>query len=219
MDAVTLAAISVPDAVAVAAVVAPSCVAIAAIIVGYKQQSRGIEHERKLADLSTVREVIDASAVHLHRVSTVLDNLRFAVLLWGPDFLKDDSGEARFLALHEARDEFDILRARLAVLLGRDHETVASFTEANEAVQEIYIQLLGLRQQQALMSEPDDPGAEQDSVERFRRNFEVRFRDFEARLPGQYDFVEDKRGEFMDAAQRTAGAQLPASRLPDRATL
>lgn len=194
-----LAAVSVPDVVAVFAVVAPSAVAIAAIVVGYKQHSIGLQHERRLTDLAHVREIFDVAAAHLHRVATALDGVRLGLTQWGFGFFKYERGEERFRALERAGDEFDVLRERLAVRLGGDHEAVATFTAANEAVLEIY------RKLELLKLEPDpDPGAAETQVREF-------FRETQAAITAQRKVFDDRRRRFMNAAHRTAGAQLPAS--------
>jgi hypothetical protein len=200
VDAGTFAAISVPDAVAIAAIVAPSAVAIAAIIVGYKQQSRGLEHERKLADLANVRDLIDDAAVHLHRVEYALDAVRRHLGRNQFRFFADAEGQELFLAVERAGEEFDVLRERLAVRLGEDHEAVTRITEANQAVPEIFRALERLK----LLPDPKSRLEERQIERLFKRN--------DAKITAQREAFDGGRREFMHAAQRTAGAQLPTSR-------
>jgi len=64
------------DTGTVIAIVVPNLVAATAIVVGWRQQVRALEAERKLTDLSNVRTVLDDAAVALHTASYALDDAR-----------------------------------------------------------------------------------------------------------------------------------------------
>jgi hypothetical protein len=118
---------------------------------------------------------------------------------YGGGFFKSAQRVETYDELERCGRDADALAARLEIRLGADHEAVKSFIDANEAVLAIYRALGMIR----LESDPaPDPSAakqvtkiiddERDKISRARETF------------------DDRRDAFMDAAQRTAGAKLPA---------
>jgi hypothetical protein len=181
------------------AIVAPSAVAITAIIVGWKQHEGTVAQQRQLADLDNVRGVLDDAAALLHRVAYVLEEVRVGLSAYGGGFFKDEQRVETYRKLERCGQECDALRERLAVRLGRDHEAVQTFTHTDDAALAIY-RALGLIRLE--VDPPPDPGAGAQEVAKFVRQQRDEIVEHRATF-------DKRREDFMDAAHRTAGAQLP----------
>ncbi len=184
---------------ATVAVITSSTVAVASIGANLLQHERGLKVQRKLADFENVRGVLDDAAAELHRVAYVLDDVRSRVTQHGVGFFKSDDGTATFTELGRLGRELDALTARLSVRFGRGHEVVALFSAANHATLEIY-QAAGLVR---LEPEPDGSPAAAHSVRKF-------YDETRDKIEAQRSLFDDARERFLDAAHRTAGAQLPS---------
>ncbi len=110
----------------------PSLVALAAIGFAVWQQHRGFVHTRVLADLADTRGVFDEAAMALHRASYARGRTQQAFLdhgEWLGECAADVMGE-----FGSAGKELDLIRERLAIRLGEDHETVQRVDAANAAL-------------------------------------------------------------------------------------
>ena len=67
----------------------PNLVDATAIVVGWRQQVRALEAERKLSDLSDVRTVLDDAALALHNAAYPLDDARSNLTQYGRGFFSD----------------------------------------------------------------------------------------------------------------------------------
>lgn len=130
---------------------AANSVAIVAVVYGYKQHRASLGQERRLADLATVRDLIDQIAAHLDIVATALNNVRLRLTTMGRGSSKskeaDDGPEGleQLRELGRVGDELDMLRERLAVRLGEGHLAVVKLTEMDEAALAIWKALDGIR--------------------------------------------------------------------------
>lgn len=190
------------DAETALAIAAPSVVAITAIIIGWRQHHDTLEQQRKLADLENVRGVLDDAAELLHRIEYVLRDLRIGLAVSGPDFFDREKHNEAYRALERCHEEGAALRARLAVRLGGDHEAVETFADAREATIAIY-GALGLLQLKVDLAADRETSAE-DMTRIATEQLE--------KVSEQIRTYDQRRTDFMAAAQRTAGAELPASR-------
>lgn len=187
------------DTGTVIAIVVPNLVAATAIVVGWRQQVRALEAERKLSDLSNVRTVLDDAAVALHTAAYALDEARSNLVPYGRGFFNDEEREKPYHALSQAGRELDVLLdERLSIRFGRDHDVTRAFRGADEALLAIYRKLALVKL---------EPNAETEDARHQLRSFlgEVRRETVELR-----ETFDAERRSFTDAAQRRAGAQLPA---------
>jgi hypothetical protein len=189
------------DAETVLAIVAPSAVAITAIVFGWKQHQGSLQQQRKLADLENVRGVLDDAAALLHRVAYVLDDVRVGLIQYGSGFFKAESRVETYMELERCGQECDAVRERLAVRLGAEHDAVKTFKDTDQAVLDIYRALISLR---LYVEPPPDPGHGANQVAELVDQLREAITEKRAKF-------DQHRVDFMDAAQRTAGAQLPAS--------
>jgi len=181
------------------AVIASSTVAVAAIGAGWLQHRGSLKHQRKLADLGNVRDVLDDAAALLHRVAYVLDDVRLALTQYEGGFFRAESRVETYRKLERCGQECDALRERLAVRLGRRHEAVKTFAEADEAVLTIY-RALGVIKLE--VDPPPDPSAAKQvaTIVNAKRD----------EITEQGVVFDERRVDFMAAAHGTAGAELPA---------
>jgi hypothetical protein len=198
------------DAATAIAIAAPNAVAATAIIVGWLQHGKaletqreladaGFDNQRNLADLDNVRIALDDAAVTLNRVAYALDSVRLNLTQFGAGFLEEAQGAATYDELKVAGQDLDVLTERLAVRFGRDHEIVVAFTAASEATLEVF------RSVDRLKLAPAKDGDER--AQRYRFDLGNTARDEVTAHRATFDSC---REEFMDAAQRAAGAQLPS---------
>ncbi len=130
------------DAGTVIAIVVPNLVAATAIVIGWRQQVRALEAERKLSDLSNVRTVLDDAVVALHTAASALDAARSNVVQDGRRFFNDEEREQPYNALSQAGRELDVLLdERLSICFGRDHHVTGAFRGVDEALLAIYRKL------------------------------------------------------------------------------
>jgi len=181
------------------AVITSSIVALAAIGAGWLQYRGGLTHERELADLDNIRGVLDDAAALIHRVAYVLDDVRLGLLQHGRKFFESEQRVETHRKLERCGQEGDALIARLEGRLGPDHEAVKTFTQANEAVLDIY-RALGLIRLES--DPPPDPSA---AAQVATIVDEQRDRIIQSRTA-----FDDRRRAFTDAAYRTTGVRLPA---------
>lgn len=180
------------------AIVVSGAVAVAAIIATWHQHSRGLGHERKLADLASVRDLLDEAAVALHRVTYVLDDVRSSLTQYGGvRFFKTDDGTTTYEQLGEHGRELDALLERLSVRLGPEHEAVSAFKAADEAVLQVW-RAAGL-----LRLEPESDGDEAASRQIERLNNEKR-----DAIEGDRGAFDAARERFVAAAHGAAGSRL-----------
>jgi len=123
--------------------------------------------------------------------------VRSQVTQHSPDFFKSETGTETYIELGRRGKELDALIERLRVRFGRDHEIVATFREADEAVLDIY-RAAGLAR---LEPEADESPASAHFVQKFHD--EIR-----ERLTTQRERFDEAREAFIDAAQRAGGTQL-----------
>jgi hypothetical protein len=193
--------------------VAANLVAIAAIVAGQKQNRATLEQQGRLADLSSVRDLIDTTAAHLHVVMTALNNVRLRLITQGQGFFESKEGEERpegtqlLRQLSDAGDELDVLCVRLTVWLGEEHQAVVKLTELDEAVLAIWRALEGIR------FNVDRQSADTDYGRRWVRDY---FREQHEAITRQRGIFDAARVEFIRAAHQAAGAQLPAAMRPTK---
>lgn len=130
------------DTGTVIAIVVPNLVAATAIVIGWRQQVRALEAERKLSDLSNVRALLDDAVVALHRAASPLDAARPNVVQDGTRSLHDEEREKPYDALSQAGRELDVLLdERLSIRFGRDHHLTGAFRGVDAALLAIYRKL------------------------------------------------------------------------------
>jgi hypothetical protein len=164
-----------------------------------RRQRRQLRHERTLADIAELREVLDAGSGSIRRavwaVAAVTDYLRAL-----PRF--DPSPRRRRLRERDARDLLRNMRSlvedaalvsgQIALRLGREHAVYQRYDEAAEA-------MIGLlRRLQPFSAQPW-------RWMLLRRRHEARLE--RALVAGEKDFVS-KRAAYVDAAQRLVAARL-----------
>jgi hypothetical protein len=181
-----------------AAVAVSGGVAITAVLAGWFQHRRAVRHDRQLADLENVRMILDEAAVALHRAAYSLDDIRaFLTQYGGVSFFKTDDGTTLYKKLGEHGETLDILLERLSIRLGRKHDVVAEFKDANSAVLEIW------RACGRLRNEPDTAG--DPSASRQIRDMNAGHR---ANIDGYRELFDVARERFIDAAHEAAGSRL-----------
>jgi hypothetical protein len=111
-------------AVEVVSVIVSGVLGLGGLAFGWWNRWLSVRHDRTLADLAAVRDVIERGAIHLHRVAYALDPVKLD--------LEANAIEAH-AALGPLGRDYDELVERLKVRLGRDHEVVREFAGANEA--------------------------------------------------------------------------------------
>jgi hypothetical protein len=186
------------DAVAVAAI-SSGAVALATIGAGELRHSRSLREARRLSDLENVRTVLDEAAATLHETEYALDDAQAGLQQWGLGFFEDEQREKPYRALRRTGKALDRLLERLKIRFGHEHEVVKTFEAANEAALQIYRALGVIRR--------EDPPAPGDRLAREEvRAFLKIQREKIAAARQEFD---RKRMEFIEAAVRVAGAELP----------
>lgn len=178
------------------AIVAPNAVAAIAIVAAWKQHGKTLEAQRELADLADVRGLLDEAAVALHRAAYALDEVRRNFLRFAGGFFRTEDRSAPYRAVERAGQELDALLERLTVRLGRDRDVVRHFAGCDEAALLTFRTLNMLKLEFAVGDEPA-------AGERVKLLTETR----ESLGSARTKFDESRR-DFMDAAQRLAGAKL-----------
>jgi hypothetical protein len=188
------------DAGSIAAI-SSGAVALAAIGAGELRNRRTLHHSRMIADLESVRDVLDEGAVALHDTEYALNEVRFGLTQHGLSFFDDEQRTKAYDDLGRAGKELDRLKERLRIRLGRGHEVVAAFEAADAAVLETYRTMWGVRRE-------GTDASDEDRVQLRRERF---IEERQERVRAQREVFDAKRDQFIDAAQRVAGADLRAN--------
>ena len=173
------------DTGTVIAIVVPNLVAATAIVIGWRQQVRALEAERKLSDLSTVRTLLDDAGVALHTAASAQPN----VVQDGRKFFTDEGREKPYNALSQAGRELDVLLdERLSIRFGRDHHLTGAFRGVDEALLAVYRKLALVKL---------EPNAEAEDARQQMRSFleEVRRETVELR-----ETFDAERRSLIDVA-------------------
>jgi hypothetical protein len=190
------------DTATAIAIAAPNAVAATAIIVGWLQHGRGLNQAQRLIDLGEVRGVLDESAVLLHRMALVLDELRaeFGHGVTPADRFAEDLEHVamQLSAAMELCGQTDMLAERLAVRLGRTHEAVVAMFEASSSAR-------ATRRSFSMLRYAPQGEMTAEIEARFKR---VQGIATKAAVDDRATF-DAARAQFVDAAQRAAGADLP----------
>jgi hypothetical protein len=180
------------------AIIVPGVVAVAAILATWHQHLRGRTHERELADLANVRDVLDEAAVALHRVAYVLDDVRsYLTQYGGVSFFKTDNGTTTYELLGSQGRDLDALVERLSVRFGAEHDVVTAFSEADGAVLRIW-RAAGL-----LRQEPESDGHAGAA-----RQIRALNNEKEQAIRVEREEFDGARKRFVAAAHDAAGSRL-----------
>lgn len=180
---------------ATASVVVSGVVALASLSATVWQHRRGLQHQRKLADLENVRSVLDDAAAELHAVQLVLSDVRSQVGAQGASWWRNDEGTKAWMELGELAKRLEALTARLSVRFGRSHSVVEALGSAEMAVWVVY-QTGGLVRHGPFDHDP----AKGEAWERDMRDATLT----------RCDRFRPLWNTFIDEAQRVAGAELPS---------
>lgn len=131
------------DAGSVIAVAGAQIVALAAIGAGFWQQRKGFVHERKLADLESVRDLMSEAAAILHRVEYALDSANSTLTEWGAAFFEGEEREKPYRQLEEVGREMDGVLGQLRIRFGPGHPATVAFADADAAMLDVF-RALGL---------------------------------------------------------------------------
>lgn len=181
------------------AVVASSFVAIAAIGTAFWQQERGFGHERKLADLESVRGVMSGAAAILHRIEYALDDANSTLMEWGAAMFDNEARAKPYYQLKEVGREADGVLGQLRIRFGPDHPATLAFGDADAAMLDVF-RALGLIK----MEDPDVKGSyDEGQVDQMLKEQRKRV------TTGRENFgiAQEK---FVQAAHAAAGAKLHA---------
>jgi hypothetical protein len=161
----------------------PIVVAITALTLAAWQHWRGLGHARRLADLADARTVFDSAAVALQDASIALSGLERALFNGGATFrsLFPDA----LPTAETATEALKSLRGRLGVRLPADHVAVIAFGKAYDAARNAT---------NAMAAQDPSPGADLSA---------------HPTVPDEHRRLIDATDEFMRAATKTVGAQLP----------
>jgi hypothetical protein len=180
------------------AIIVSGAVALAAIAATWHQHFRALGHERELADLDNVRDILDEAAVALHETAYLLDDVRsFLTQHGGVSFFKTEDGTATCKALGVRGRELDALLERLSVRLGVDHQVVAAFKAADAATLGIW-RAAGL-----LRLEPEADGSTSAANQIRKLNNDKRHE-----TEGCRQAFDAAREAFVSAAHTAAGSRL-----------
>jgi hypothetical protein len=179
------------------AAISSGAVALATIGAGLVTHRGTLRHSRTLTDLESVRGVLDDAAVALHELEFAFDEVLNGLTSLGVTFFEDEQAIEVYDNLALSCKEAHRHRERLGIRLGRVHEAVVAFGAASEAAGAPYSILWRLRRE-------GGPAAN----ERSRRFFEKSFADGREQIDGQREIFDAKREQFIDAAQKLAGAKL-----------
>jgi hypothetical protein len=161
----------------------PTIVAVVALGVAAWQHWRGLAHARQLADLADTRALFDEAAVALHDASVALSGLERALFSGGAGF-RSTFPDA-LPAAESATETLRSIRGRLGVRLPADHAVVTAFASAHDAAR---------KSTNAMATQSPSPAADITA-------YPV--------VGDEHKRLIDATDEFMRAATRTVGAQLP----------
>lgn len=161
----------------------PTIVGIGGLAVAGLQQWRGFAHERRMSDLEGMRALFDDAAETLHQADYARYRVEAERMSHGAS-LAENAPEA-IAALRDTGERLDRLTARLAVRLGPERDPVVQFRAATEAILAVW----------RLASTPAPLVL---NVLEHNHTFETANEKF-----------NDARKDFLAAAAKTAGAQLP----------
>jgi hypothetical protein len=181
------------------AIVIPNLVAATAIVAGWRQHTQGIRESRRLSDLDNVRSVLDDAAVALYKAAYALNDVRLTLTQHGRAFFETEDRAKPYRALRRDGEDLDAVAERLKVRFGREHEVVTAFVRADEAVLAVFRALELIR-----LEPPPDSGdryAEAQVERMFREQVDA--------ITERRTEFDAARSDFLDAAHRAAGAQLP----------
>jgi hypothetical protein len=99
-------------------------VGLGGLAFGWTQSRQTIGQQRTLADLAATRDVLEASAVHLHRIAYVLNDVKLDL---------PRNARAAGATLAGLGKSYDELSERVKVRLGPDHEATREFVAAGSA--------------------------------------------------------------------------------------
>jgi hypothetical protein len=180
--------------------VGPIAIGLGGLAFGWAQSTRTLGQQRTLAEgavaqqrtLAGTRDVLEGGAIYLHRIAYALDPVK-------RDLVRN-AKDSR-LALEELGKDADEASERMKVRLGPEHETTLEFVAAGEAALEAWraVDRVVVLHLPRLKGEAI-PRQVSDLLERDRVALDV--------ARGQFD---EHRIAFIDAAARTAGANLPSS--------
>lgn len=186
MDSASIAAIS------------SAAVALATIGASLLRQRSTLRQARQLADLQSVRVILDEAAAALHEVEYVLNDFRSSLARLGYAFAQADEGSDVDTRLINCGRTLDRLLERLKIRLGPNHAAVLAFAAADESVLEIHRALGPMR-------------AHRERPQSSRRD-EGRLDEQRDRVAAERDRFDAMRSEFIITAQSAAGVHLPARR-------
>lgn len=189
MDSASIAAIS------------SAAVALATIGASLLRQRSTLRQARQLADLQSMRVILDEAAGALHEVEYVLNDLRSSLARLGYAFAETDEGSELDTRLASCGRTLDRLLERLKIRLGPEHAAVLAFAAADESVLEVH-RVLG----------PMRNGSEQPRSSRRDRDAEGRLDEQRDRIAAERESFDAMRSNFIVTAQSAAGVHLPARR-------
>jgi hypothetical protein len=180
------------------AIIVSGTVALAAIVATWHQHVRSLGHERTLADLANVRDILDEAAVALHETAYLLDDLlSYLTQHGGVSFFKTEDGTAIYKALGGRGRELDALLERLSVRLGSDHHVVSAFNAADAAT-------LGIWRAAGLLRDEPEADGNPAAANQIRKLNDQKRGEIEA-FREQFDTA---RKAFVSAAHTAAGSRL-----------
>jgi hypothetical protein len=191
--------------IAIGAATLANVVAAVSIVVGWKSHGRELQHARRLTDLESVRTILDEAAVALHRTKYSVDDVGLRLVQQGPQgFFKAADGVKLYEDFTNAGKELDALLPRLKIQFDRhsDGGIVDSFEGATEATLEIFRALGRIRLEQP--AEAGDQAAQQQVRKLLREDQKA--------IEEHRKIFDSQRERFFQAAQRTAGANLPSEK-------
>lgn len=184
------------------AAISSAAVALATIGASLLRQRSTHRQARQLADLQSVRVILDEAAAALHEVEYVLNDLRSSLARLGYAFARSDHASDVDARLVNCGRTLDRLLERLRIRLGPEHAAVVAFAAADESVLEIHRALGPMRD---LRERPQGWRGNRGAEEQ---------RD---RIAAERESFDAMRSEFIVTAQSAAGVHLPASRRRRRA--
>jgi precorrin-6B methylase 2 len=188
------------DSASIAAI-SSAAVALATIGASLLRQRSTLRQARQLADLQSVRVILDEAAAALHEVEYVLNDLRSSLARLGYAFARADDGSDVDARLVGCGRTLDRLLERLKIRLGPDHAAVVAFAAADESVLEIHRALGPMR-----------AGSERPQSSRRDRDAEGRLDEQRDRVAAERESFDAMRSEFIVTAQSAAGVHLPPRR-------
>lgn len=183
------------------AAISSAAVALATIGASLLRQRSTLRQARQLADLQSVRVILDEAAAALHEVEYVLNDLRSSLARLGYAFAQEGKGSDVDARLVNCGRTLDRLLERLKIRLGPNHAAVVAFAAADESVLEIHRALGPMRD---CWQRPQSSRRDRDAEGRLDQQ-----RD---RVAAERESFDAMRSEFIVTAQSAAGVHLPARR-------